>query len=141
MSAKKRLSIASPLGAGIALVVVLAAGAAFASTGVGSLVSQGDDGSVTARGAQGTLGDESGLSDQVAATPDDPGELNTLGERAAGNSGDDPSGKVPSGSGSGSGSSLPFTGFLAIPVLLAGIALLMSGLVTRWGSRKTAASA
>jgi hypothetical protein len=34
-------------------------------------------------------------------------------------------------SGGGSGSSLPFTGMLAIPVLLAGVGLLGAGLVLR----------
>ena len=48
-----------------------------------------------------------------------------------------PSRQVESGA-QGSGGQLPFTGFLAIPVLLGGIALLTTGLVLRRASAREA---
>ena len=120
-----------------------------AASGVSSFAATGDGSNATAHQAQVPLGN-------LSATPPAPtgntspggGNLapgseapsgGTLGESEASPGNGSGSGDTSpeaaeevtvSGSG-GNGSSLPFTGFLAIPVLLVGVALLASGMAIR----------
>ena len=121
---KSRLAILSMLvtgmllstaGAGIAVTgVVQHNGAATAEYGGGSETPKGDVlGEDDTNTPGGVAGEESGNSPS-----------GTAGEE----SGVQPARQVEAGAGS---DTLPFTGFLAIPVLLAGIALLSAGLVMR----------
>jgi len=130
----KKKSVLSVLGA---LLVVAAAGTAMAASGVSALVLEGDDGVATARGAQeplGTLSARPGETRGVirrSASPDNGNEVadtqpvpetQPVSQAVGGSSG--------AGGGGGAGK-LPFTGFVAIPMLLLGAALLGFGVVAR----------
>ena len=98
------------------LVVLLAAGSALATSGVGTLV-VGDDGRSSARTAAQPLG-ALAVTSPAQVAPNDTGDR-------------------PDGSGGGVGhradgdNSLPFTSVLAILVLLVGAGLLLSGVGLR----------
>lgn len=146
----------------VAGLVLVLAGTAFAASGVGTLVTAGDDGAATARGAQQPLGALSATPPAPVAPPGggnpDTGRGGSAGDGGnggggnggGGTKGDDGDGGAngdgvggdrrlgstnrggePVSNVAGAGDSLPFTGFLAIPVLLAGAALLISGMVLR----------
>jgi hypothetical protein len=116
----------------VVFLVVMAAGAV-AAFGASTFVSSGDDGAATARGAQAPLGtlsatprspDQSGNAPDTESSP--PGGLGAA---------DTPSDQAPEAAeevvNTNASSKLPFTGLLAIPVLLAGAGLLLSGYVVR----------
>jgi hypothetical protein len=125
----------------VVAIIVCSAGTAMAATGVTSLASTGDGSNATARQSQAPLGNVS-ATPPVGQTPGNGafGVSPTESQGSQPNSANStPSGTVkhvtsagaaPGGSSS-SGSSLPFTGFLAIPILLVGVALLGAGLVAR----------
>jgi hypothetical protein len=132
-SNRKGLLRRSPLAAVLVVLILGGAATAFAVSGIAAT---GDDGSATGKTAQQPLGDRS-------ATP---GRNDLLGQEPTGqslgtgqvspNSG---SGRpVVTGSGGGGGGSLPFTGFLALGVLLSGVVLLAAGLVVRRRSSQSA---
>jgi hypothetical protein len=104
----------------LAILTMLVGGMLLSTTGAGLAVSG--------------LGGDASVAEYVTSTPK-PG--NVLGESesnspdandVAGAAAAQPSRQVEAGAGS---SELPFTGFLAIPVLLGGVALLTAGLVLR----------
>ncbi len=129
-----RFRVRTPL-AIAAAIVLCAVGTTAAAWGI---VSDGDNGPPTAQGAQappiGTLSANNVLPDQ-----DEGAER--LGDRSVGDNGPTGSpesetagvggagGAGPAGGGGVSG--LPFTGFLAIPLLAAGSALLLGGVALR----------
>lgn len=136
---KSRLAILSMLVAGMLLSTT---GAGLAVTGLSS-----NDASVAQYGTPtptptpnnggngGTLGEGSqgGPKPGHSSTPGTPGtQSGTPSNGTTTGSGVQPARQVEAGAGSGQ---LPFTGFLAIPVLLGGLALLTTGLVLR---RRTA---
>jgi Flp pilus assembly protein TadG len=129
----------------VLVAVVLAlfgAGAALAASGAGTLVTGGEDGAVNGRAAQQPLGDISATPNQVAGqgnvTPNNNTPNNTPNQGTVQNQGR--SNTAPLGVSAGTvvgsagqtGSQLPFTGFLAMSVLLAGVALLLVGFLLRW---------
>ena len=109
----------------LAILGMLVAGALFSTAGAGiAITSVTDDNASVAQygtptptptGTPGgeVLGEESG------------------GGQPSGGGGLQPTRQVEAGA-TGGGSTLPFTGFVAIPVLLAGLALLTTGLVLRF---------
>jgi hypothetical protein len=100
----------------LAILLMLVLGMVFSTTGAG-LAIQGlgsDDASVSQYGTP-------------TPTPTPPGDV--LGEEDEGGVSGDV--QAPRQVESGSDSQLPFTGFLALPVLLGGVALLSAGLVLR----------
>ena len=103
----------------LAILLMLVAGMMFSATGAGLAVQglTGNDASVQQYGA----GEEE--------TP--PGDV--LGEEDE--SSDDVQQPRQVESGADTGDELPFTGFLALPVLLGGVALLSAGLVLRRRTR------
>jgi hypothetical protein len=121
---KSRLAILSMLVTGMLLST---AGAGLAIDGITS----SDSASVAQyRGGGDSKGDVLGEDDTnspsgVAGEESGSAPSNTAGESGGGVQ---PARQVESGAGGGS---LPFTGFLAIPVLLGGLALLSAGLVLR----------
>jgi hypothetical protein len=134
-----------------AAMVVCTAGVAMAASGVSSFAATGDGSTATAHQAQVPLGnmsatppaptsDNSPSANTLSPAPNSPsgGSLGESESSPNNQSGNQPAGaeevSVSAGSG-GNGSSLPFTGFLAIPVLLIGVALLGSGMAVR---RRTA---
>jgi hypothetical protein len=99
----------------LAILLMLVAGAMFSTVGAGlALSGPGSDASV---------------AEYATPTPTPPG--NVLGEEEQGNAEVQQPRQVETG---GTGS-LPFTGFLALPVLLGGVALLSTGLVLRRRTR------
>ncbi len=111
-----------------AIVAMLVAGFAFSGTGatlaVGGL--DGDQASVAQYGGVSPTNENSGNEPDSAVLPDESTPAADV----------QPSRQVAQGVQAGD-SSLPFTGFAAIPVLLLGIALLTSGLVFRRSARKS----
>ena len=125
----------------VLVAVVLAlfgAGAALAASGAGTLVTGGEDGAVNGRAAQQPLGDISATPNQVAGQGNVTPNNNTPNQGTVQNQGR--SNAAPLGVSAGTvvgsagqtGSQLPFTGFLAMSVLLAGVALLLVGFLLRW---------
>jgi hypothetical protein len=118
---KSRLAILSMLVTGMLLST---AGAGIAVTGVVQ-----HDGAATAEYVPGNNGEVLGENDTNSPSGvagEESGHSPTAGESAG--SGVQPARQVEAGAGS---STLPFTGFLAIPVLLGGVALLSAGLILR----------
>lgn len=140
----------SPLLVAAVALVLLLAGSAFAASGVGTLVTGGEDGAATAHSAQAPVG-------SVSATPSVAPPNSGVGSATPPNSrvGSDVTSNNPpvqdadltstnkagvktatargtaAGNGASATSQLPFTGFLAIPVLLAGAAMLLIGIALR----------
>ena len=119
--------------AGVVLALI-AAGSVLAASGVGTLVTRGEDRAATAQSAQAPVGAVSaGVQSEVQRsqppTSDVDAEVqtNNAGTPAQGAPG---GGSAPAAS-VGGGTGLPFTGFLAIPVLLAGALLLVLGIALR----------
>ena len=114
----------------LSVVAVLAlAGSAAAVSGVSSVAGAGDDSSATDRGAPATAAVYH--TPPTNTKPVRTGSGGTLGQKDSGNSANAPdtsAGVRPTGA---SGKSLPFTGLLAIPVLLAGLGMLSGGLLVR----------
>ena len=119
-----------------ACLVAGAVGVATASAGISAVI-LGDGDDATARRAQAPLG----YSKQPTIEPSPKPDSSTPTEQPQPRGGTKP-GTVanPRGSGApvtagpgagGSGGKLPFTGFLAIPLLAAALALLGAGVVTR----------
>lgn len=124
---KSRLAITSMLVLGIMLSTT---GAGLAITG--ATVSQ-NSGQEATGGQEGqTLGQQDGGGGDQGTLPEDSqsGENQTLGETAAGgqDAGTNPASQTAAADG---GESLPFTGLLAIPLMIGGVALLGSGLALR----------
>jgi Flp pilus assembly protein TadG len=125
------------------VLALFGAGAALAASGAGTLVTGGEGGAVNGRAAQQPLGDISATPNQVTGqgnvTPNNnTPNNNTPNQGTVQNQGR--SNAAPLGVSAGTvvgsagqtGSQLPFTGFLAMSVLLAGVALLLVGFLLRW---------
>jgi hypothetical protein len=101
----------------LAILLMLVLGMVFSTAGAGlaiqGLGSDSDDASIT----------------QYATPTPPPGDV--LGEEDEGDVAGDEAVQTPRQVETGSDSELPFTGFLALPVLLGGVALLAAGLVLR----------
>ena len=115
---KSRLAILSMLVTGMLLST---AGAGLAVSGV-----TGDASREQYTTSTPPSGNVLGESDQNSGDQAGQGEQGVAGEQAG--SSVQPARQVEAGANSGS---LPFTGFLAIPVLLGGVALLSAGLILR----------
>ena len=124
----------SPLAAIVVAIVLGASATVFAVTGSASTK---DDGSATAKNSKQAFGavvtrsdsKQNTLPGQLGSQPDtSTGE--TKGEKSVSPS-SPASNTSPVVRGAGSGSSLPFTGFLALGVLLTGVGLLGAGVVVR----------
>jgi hypothetical protein len=127
----------SPLAAILVVLILGASATAFAVTGSAATK---DDGSATAKNSKQAFGALVTRSDSKQNTlpgalgnqPTDTGTGETKGEKSvspttpASNSS-----PVVNGGGSSNGGSLPFTGFLALGVLLTGVGLLAAGVVVR----------
>ena len=125
------------------VLVLVGAGAAFAASGLSSLVGS-DDGATSGRAAQQplgtlsasppageTLGQKTPNQDNgVASEEEEDGFTQVAGANEGGRSG-----------AGGDGKKLPFTGFLAITVLLVGAGLLTAGLVLRRRADSSATAA
>ena len=133
----------SPLAAIVVAIVLGASATVFAVTGSASTK---DDGSATAKNSRQAFGagvtrsdsKQNTLPGQLGSQPDT-GTGETKGEKSV--SPTTPASNtspVVNAGGSSSGGSLPFTGFLALGVLLTGVGLLGAGLVVR---RRSVASA
>lgn len=115
-----------------ALALVAVAGAAVASAGIGSLVTSADDGA-RVNAAQEPIGTRSATPRAPAREPGgnqlpDDGRGELLGERGLGGAAPDRDAVAEQAvAGSGGSSKLPFTGFLAIPVLAGGALMLLAG--------------
>lgn len=124
---------APPLTTLLVVVILLAAGSAMAASGVSTLVSTPDDGAATARAAQQPLGTLSAtppaqvLGDTGSGGAPDDGAVLNQAPASGGAPGNSAAGTAASGGSGGNGGNLPFTGYLAIPVLLAGAGLLALG--------------
>jgi hypothetical protein len=134
--ARRRARSASLMKSRLAILSTLVAGMLLSTTGAGlavtSLRSQHNDAAVAqygtptptppgGKGGSGVLGEDTSSSPGAVL-----GDSGSGGGTAGGSL--QPTRQVEAGAGSGS---LPFTGFLAIPVLVGGIALLGAGLVLR----------
>jgi len=113
----------------LAILSMLVAGMLLSTTGAGLAVTSlgGNDASVAQYGGGGDKGANGGGGTNNGGG--DNGDV--LGASGQGTE-VQPARQVETGAGSGQ---LPFTGFLAIPVLLGGVALLSTGIVLR---RRTA---
>jgi hypothetical protein len=116
--------------------LLLVSGAAIATANAGaSVLGEGD--AANGRSSQEPLGAESGST--PIGTQDQGGQGGAVNTGGTGNSPDQEgvAGKTQenvastTSSGGGGGGSLPFTGFVAIPVLVIGVALLSVGLILR----------
>ena len=125
----------------VLLAVVLAllgAGAALAASGVGTLVTGGEDGAVNGRAAQQPLGAISATPNAVTGQGNVSPNTNTGNVQNQGRSNTAAVGASAGtavGNAAQTGSQLPFSGYLAMSVLLAGSALLLAGFALR---RRTA---
>jgi hypothetical protein len=100
----------------LAILLMLVLGMVFSTAGAGLAV-------------QGLGSDDASVAQYETPTPP-PGDV--LGEEdESGVNGDVDVTQTPRQTENGSDSELPFTGFLALPVLLGGVALLSAGLVLR----------
>jgi hypothetical protein len=116
----------------LAILLMLVFGVTLSTAGAGMAVSNigGNDASVAEYGSGDTPGGE---------TPGGDTGGDVLGEEDTGNGGDTAGEEAGNGlqpsrqveAGANGGDQLPFTGFLAIPILIGGVALLATGLVLR----------
>jgi hypothetical protein len=130
-TAGRRARSAAFMKSRLAILLMLVFGVTLSTAGAGMAVSNlggGNDASVAAYGTPDTTptGDDGG---SVLGEEDS----GTGGEQGGGAAGEQDSGVQPSRQveAGASGGELPFTGFLAIPILLGGVALLAAGLVLR----------
>jgi hypothetical protein len=98
----------------LAILAMLVLGMVFSTAGAGIAI-------------QGFNSTDASISQYATPTPTPPGDV--LGEEDEGGVSGDV--QAPRQVENGSDSELPFTGFLALPVLLGGVALLGGGLVLR----------
>jgi hypothetical protein len=130
--AGRRARSANLMKSRLAILSMLVAGMLLSTTGAGLAVTSlaGNDASVAQYGPGG--GDEGANGGGGGNNPNSGGDNGgVLGQSAQGTE-VQPARQVETGAGSGQ---LPFTGFLAIPVLLGGVVLLSAGIVLR---RRTA---
>jgi len=120
----------------MAFILVLAAGmlmslsgTALAVTGIAGSGSAGVAQYSDAGGRGGGTPDPSGDEGGVAPGSADQGEV--LGSPDAGGNAHKASQVTVAQGGGGTGTRLPFTGFLAIPLLAAGVGLLLTGRILR----------
>ena len=109
----------------LVLTLAIVLGLMMSTTGAGLAIS-GSSGQGNAAEAQYEKKDEGTLGKQRAAQPQDEA-TETAAETAA---------QTAVVSDTGGGSSLPFTGFFTIPLIVAGVALLTGGALLRWRSRE-----
>ena len=117
----------------LVILTMLVLGMMLSTTGAGLAVSglTGNNASTAQYGTPtptGTPGGGSVLGEQNSGGGGKAPAANNGGSAPSGGGGVQPARQVEAGS---NGSTLPFTGFAAIPVLLGGIALLSAGLVLR----------
>jgi hypothetical protein len=127
-TAGRRARSAAFMKSRLAILLMLVFGVTLSTAGAGMAISNiggGSDASVAEYGDEGTQGGGGGsvLGEEDSGTAGENG--GAAGEE---DSGVQPSRQVEAGA---SGGELPFTGFLAIPILLGGVALLAAGLVLR----------
>jgi hypothetical protein len=124
----------------VTLGLVLAlSGVALAAAGGSSLVVTGEDSAATSAGTQEPLGTLSAtpppeVEGEEATPPDVLGDNVAPPVRGGTEAVSDGEGAVAGAPAAGSGDgvrSLPFTGFVALPVLILGAALLAAGMVMR----------
>jgi hypothetical protein len=127
----------------IAVLVVAGAlgvvGVVFATSGIAST----GNSSATGRSAQEPLGTLSGTAPGTEQGSGIQGKVEQGGPGTGGQNDSVEGLQETSGTGSGGGgggSSLPFTGFVAIPLLVAGTVLLLTGVGLRRKAARTAAS-
>jgi hypothetical protein len=123
--ASRRARSATFMKSRLAVLAMLVAGLMLSTTGAGLAISgaTGNDASVAQYKGNDNGGDVLGEDDSNSPGGGVAGEENNGGGNDV-----QPAQQVESGAGSGE---LPFTGFLAIPVLVGGVALLGTGLVLR----------
>ena len=112
----------------LAILLMLVLGLTFSTTGAGLAISGFADGGGQAATTQYDDSDDGG-----GVLPD-----SDEGDNNGGGGGNSPEANVQPArqfESAGTGGSLPFTGFAAIPVLLLGLALLTGGMVLRRSSR------
>jgi hypothetical protein len=121
----------NPLKSRVVLTLAIVLGLMMSTTGAGLAIS-GSSGQGNAAEAQyqekddGQLGEEEGAVQGQEQGDGDGGDDAQPIEQAA----------VVSEPGDDSGSSLPFTGFFTIPLIVGGVALLTGGALLRWKSRE-----
>lgn len=137
-STSHRISQETPLRSRLAVITMLVLGFAFSGSGVGLAISGSGSSGTSATQQYDKPDDSDVLGDQGGNDGVDNGVKN---DGASGGNPSDtstdstqPSRQTTVEAGD-TGSSLPFTGFAAVPVMLIGLALLASGLVLR---RRTA---
>ena len=118
------ISRKSPIALTVAAFLLFAAGTALAASDLSSLVSTGDGGQASGRAAQQPLGG-------ISATPQAPeGDVQGNVETGGGGEPGKQEGSTvvaPTATSGSESDSLPFTGLLAIPILLIGAVLLVAG--------------
>jgi hypothetical protein len=107
----------------LAILAMLVTGMLLSTAGAGLAIDASTSQYTTSTPDKGNV---LGESDQKSGDVAGEGDEGVAGEQAGGSV--QPARQVEAGADSGS---LPFTGFLAIPVLLGGVALLSAGLVLR----------
>jgi hypothetical protein len=120
-----------PVAVGVLAVVLLAAGLGFATSGVASLVTSADDGGATGQAAQQPPAALYNTGPEVERETGGGDAGGTGGTGAGGTGNGAVGGGGGTGAGGGGGGKLPFAGFLAIPVLLAGAGLVAGGVAVR----------
>lgn len=114
----------------LAILSMLVTGMLLSTTGAGLAISGAGNDASTSQYTTSTPGSGNVLGEENSNSPGGgtvagAGDQGVAGESAGGVQ---PARQVEAGANSGS---LPFTGFLAIPVLLGGVALLSAGLILR----------
>jgi hypothetical protein len=125
--AGRRARSSSFLKSRLAILSMLVAGMLLSTTGAGLAISGVGTDAATSQYTTSTpnSGNVLGESNSGGGNTAGQGDQGVAGESAGSVQ---PARQVEAGAGSGS---LPFTGFLAIPVLLGGVALLSAGLILR----------